>query len=126
MSHLALIGHILIAAFHTVLAAGGYETLWTFAILQAATMFCYGLVASNFGALAMEPLGHVAGTASSIQGFVSTAGGALLGFFIGQHYDGTTVPLELGFLIYGTIALALVLFSERGRLFRRAGSGNVM
>jgi len=81
-------------------------------------MFCFGLMASNFGAMAMDPLGHVAGTASSVQGFVSTVGGALIGFFIGQHFDGTALPIVLGFGGCGLAALAMVLFAEKGRLFR--------
>ena len=122
VSHGALLGFIGVGIVHTLVVVGGYESLWSFALLQALTMFCFGLVASNFGALAMEPLGHVAGTASSVQGFATTAGGAALGFVVGQHFDGTTLPLEIGFLAYGFLALALVLFSERGRLFRRSGA----
>lgn len=122
VSHAALIGYIIVACVHTLIVALGYETIWSFSILQAITMFCFGLVVSNFGALAMEPLGHVAGTASSIQGFVSTSGGALLGYLVGQRYDGTTMPLEVGFLIYGMMAMALVLAAERGHLFRRTAA----
>jgi DHA1 family bicyclomycin/chloramphenicol resistance-like MFS transporter len=55
-------------------------------------MFCFGLVMGNFGSIAMEPLGHLAGTAASVQGFITTIGGALIGFWIGQLFDGTTVP----------------------------------
>jgi DHA1 family bicyclomycin/chloramphenicol resistance-like MFS transporter len=100
-------------------AYAGAETLLTFVVLQGAMMFCFGLVGSNFGAMAMEPLGHIAGTASSVQGFVSTTGGALIGFLIGQQFDGTTGPLTLGFAACGVAALAVVLWTEKGRLFRR-------
>jgi DHA1 family bicyclomycin/chloramphenicol resistance-like MFS transporter len=81
-------------------------------------MFCFGLTAPNFGSMAMEPLGHIAGTASSVQGFVTTVGGALIGFYIGQHFNGTTAPLMVGFAACGLLALGMVLFAERGRLFR--------
>lgn len=118
VSHTALIGYIAVAGLHALVAAAGHETIWTFTVLQAGTMFCFGLVASNFGALAMGPLGHVAGTASSVQGFVTTFGGALIGFFIGQQFDGTTVPLTLGFTGTGVAALVFVAVAEDGRLFR--------
>jgi DHA1 family bicyclomycin/chloramphenicol resistance-like MFS transporter len=49
---------------------------------------------------------------------VSSLGGAVLGAVIGQAYDGTTVPLTLGFVICGLIGLGIVLATERGRLFR--------
>jgi MFS transporter, DHA1 family, multidrug resistance protein len=126
VSHGALIGYLAVAVIHGAVVWLGYESLVTFALLQAGTMFFFGLVASNFGALAMEPLGHVAGTASSVQGFVTTAGGALLGFLVGQHYDGTTAPLQVGLLGYGLCALGLVFFAEHGRLFRRTGARNAI
>lgn len=120
VSHGALLGYIALTSLHALLAASGHEYLWLFAILQGGTMFCFGLLAPNFGAMAMDPLGHVAGTASSVQGFVTTVGGALLGFYIGQHFDGTVVPLTLGFSICGVIALGMVLIAEKGRLFHPA------
>jgi DHA1 family bicyclomycin/chloramphenicol resistance-like MFS transporter len=123
ISHTALIGYILVAAVHAAIALGGYETIWSFALLQSAMMFCFGLVGPNFGAMAMEPLGHVAGTASSVQGFFSTVGGALVGFYVGQHFDGTVMPLTLGFVSCSTAALVAVLAAERGRLFQPTAAG---
>jgi DHA1 family bicyclomycin/chloramphenicol resistance-like MFS transporter len=118
VSHTALIGYLAATLAHGAVALAGYETLWTFTLFQCATMFFFGLMASNFGALAMDPLGHVAGTASSVQGFVSTVGGALIGFWIGQHFNGTALPIVLGFGACGVAALVMVLIAEKGRLFR--------
>ncbi len=118
VSHWALIGFIGFAAVHAVIAISGHETLWTFAIMQAGMMFCFGLVMSNFGAIAMEPLGHIAGAAASVQGFITTIGGAMAGFFIGQMFNGTVVPLTLGFAGFGLAGLLMVLVTEKGRLFQ--------
>lgn len=118
LSHVALFGFIGVAVLHTVIAALGHEAMWSFIALQAATMGFFGLIPGNFGAMAMQPLGHIAGTASSAQGLVTTVGGALIGFFIGQHYDGTTVPMSLGFVVCGVGALIFVLWAEKGRLFK--------
>lgn len=120
VSHTALLGYIAFTSVHALIAITGHETIWIFAAFQGAAMFCFGLLAPNFGAMAMDPLGHVAGTASSVQGFVTTVLGALLGFFIGQHFDGTVVPLTLGFSLCGLVALGIVLVVEKGRLFRPA------
>ena len=120
LSHWALIGFIVMSAIHAGVALMGWESLWSFAALQMATMFFFGLLAGNFGAMAMEPLGHIAGTASSVQGFISGVGGALAGFAIGQSFDGTSAPLALGFTVAGLMALGFVLFAEKGRLFRAA------
>jgi DHA1 family bicyclomycin/chloramphenicol resistance-like MFS transporter len=117
VSHVALVGYIIFAVVHALVALSGHETLWAFSLLQAGMMFCFGLVMSNFGSLAMEPLGHLAGTAASVQGFITTIGGALLGFWIGQLFDGTTVPLTLGFAGFGIAGLVAVLVTEKGRMF---------
>ena len=122
VSHASLVGYLGFAVVHALVAVSGHETLWTFSLLQAGMMFCFGMVMSNFGAIAMEPLGHLAGTAASVQGFITTIFGALFGFWIGQLFDGTTVPLTLGFAGFGIAGLVAVLITEKGRMFH-AGSG---
>jgi len=118
IAHTALMGFIAFSLLHAVIAYMGHDSLWMFAVLQACKMFCFGFIAGNFGSMAMEPMGHIAGTAASAQGFISTIGGALLGFWIGQHFDGTTVPMTVGFAALGLAALLLVLAAEKGRLFK--------
>lgn len=118
ISHSAVTVMTLLAGAGLLLAATGHETLIGFAVLQALTMGCFGLSTSNFSAMAMERMGHIAGTASSVQGFVSVTAGALIGLAIGQAFDGSTVPLHAGFLVAGLAALAIVAVTERGRLFR--------
>lgn len=120
VSHAALLGFIAVAALHSLLAYYDRETIWAFAGLQSAMMFCFGLVGANFNSIAMEPLGHVAGTGSSIFGFVTTVGGALIGFGIGQQFNGTVIPLTAGFISCGLAALLIVLVTEKGRLFHPA------
>jgi DHA1 family bicyclomycin/chloramphenicol resistance-like MFS transporter len=118
ISHSALAALVAIAAIHLAIAWAGLESLWSFAILQAAMMMCIGLANSNFSAIAMERMGEIAGTASSLQGFVTTLGGAVLGALIGQAFDGTTVPLYIGFLAVGALSLVVIAITERGRMFR--------
>jgi DHA1 family bicyclomycin/chloramphenicol resistance-like MFS transporter len=118
ISHSALVGVVGFAGVHLLVAEWGFESLWTFAILQALMMACFGLATSNFSAMAMEKMGAIAGTASSLQGFVTTLGGALIGAAIGQMFDGTTVPLYAGFVAMGVLAFVVVAVAERGRLFQ--------
>jgi DHA1 family bicyclomycin/chloramphenicol resistance-like MFS transporter len=118
ISHTALLGFITMATIHAAVALSGHETIWTFAVLQGLTMFCFGLIAGNFGSMAMEPMGHIAGTASSVQGFISTTFGASLGFLIGQQFNGSAAPMTVGFVALGLTALVFVLIAERGRLFK--------
>ena len=123
VSHAALLGFVAIELVHIATAISGDETLMTFALCQAGAMFCFGLSMANFGAMAMEPMAAIAGTAASVQGFITTVGGALLGLMIGQNFDGTSLPMTAGFAAAGVLALAIVLITEGGHLFRpRMGS----
>ena len=117
LSHTALLGFIAIAALHAGIAMTGHETMLAFTVLQAAMMFCFGMLIGNFGAMAMEPLGHIAGSAAAIQGFISTVGGGLIGLAIGLRFNGTAVPLTLGYVACSVAALLLVVLAENGRLF---------
>jgi DHA1 family bicyclomycin/chloramphenicol resistance-like MFS transporter len=123
ISHLGLLVFISITGVHVLIAALGLESLWTFVILQSTTMACLGLTASNFGAMAMEPVGSVAGIGASLQGFISTFGGAVVGALIGRRFNGATLPLATGAFACGLSSLLFVLLAERWRLFRPHHAG---
>ncbi|MGC4024039.1 MAG: multidrug effflux MFS transporter [Mesorhizobium sp.] len=118
LSHGALIGFIIVSLIWLVWSLTGPVPLPVFILLFAAAMFQFGWIGSNFNAIAMEPLGHVAGTAASIQGFMQTLGGGLIGAFVGQQFDGTVTPLAAGFASVGVMGLVMVLIAERGKLFQ--------
>jgi DHA1 family bicyclomycin/chloramphenicol resistance-like MFS transporter len=118
ISHAGLLIYIATTALHSVVTYLGLEQIWTFVLFQAVTMACFSLSVSNFGAMAMEPVGSVAGVAASLQGFISTFSGALVGAFIGRQYNGSVFPLAINSLGCGIVALCFVLIAERGRLFR--------
>ncbi len=118
ISQAGLLVYLGATGLHVLVALFGYERLWTFVILQSATLACFGLAMSNFGAMAMEPVGSVAGIGAALQGFATTFGGALLGAVIGRGFHGSTLPLALGAFLCGLASLAFVLLAERGRLFR--------
>jgi DHA1 family bicyclomycin/chloramphenicol resistance-like MFS transporter len=115
LSHRALGGFIVCAGLHTAVSLCGYETIWSFCLMQAATMFFFSLAVSNFGAIAMEPLSTVAGTAASVQAMMMTVGGGLLGVAVGQQFDGTSRPLTVGFVIYGLAAAIAIKAGEHRR-----------
>lgn len=117
ISQTALLVLIGMSVVSLVVMEMGGETIWTFAILQSVTLACFGLTGSNFSAMAMERMGAIAGTASSVQGFVSVTGGALIGALIGRAFDGTTGPLHTAFILCGVTAFAIVAVVERGKLF---------
>ncbi len=118
ISHAALLGFIVVAAVHTAIAWSGHETLPTFTVLQALALACFGLATSNFGAIAMQPMGSMAGSAASLQGVISTVGGAALASLIGHQWSGSVLFLPAGALCCGLVTLCCVLGAERMQLFR--------
>jgi MFS transporter, DHA1 family, multidrug resistance protein len=117
ISHGALVGYVVVAAVMMAAARTGMLPLPLFMALAALMMFAFGLVFANFTALAMEPQGHIAGTASSLYGTITTLLGIGIGYMIGQDYDGTLLPFTTGFLICTLASLAVVAVVEKGRLF---------
>ncbi|MEQ9504749.1 MAG: multidrug effflux MFS transporter [Hyphomonas sp.] len=117
ISHLALIVFTLISGGLAITTMQMGENFVLFFPLFAIGFGCFGLMGSNFSALAMEPLGKIAGTASAAYGFATTLASAFIGAYIGSHFDGTTVPLMTGFACLGIAALVVVLITEKGKLF---------
>lgn len=83
--------------------------LWMFLLYAAVLFLCFGLIFGNLNALAMEPMGHIAGIASAVIGATSSVISIILGAGIGQLYNGTLVPIVSGFLILGGLALLIML-----------------
>ncbi len=119
MSQTALIAFCLIAAIHLGVILMGWETLATFIALQSLTMLTLAFTAANFSAISMEPFYTGAGVASSFQAFLTTAVSAALGSLVGWAFDGTTLPLTLGLLVFGVLSFLIVIWAERGKLFTR-------
>jgi MFS transporter, DHA1 family, multidrug resistance protein len=118
ISHGALVGSLVVALITFVAARMDVLPLSLFMALSALMMFSFGLTFANFTALAMEPQRQNAGTASSLYGSVTTLLGIGAGTVIGQDFDGTLVPFATGFLLCTLAALAVVIVTEKGRLFR--------
>ncbi|MCB9977533.1 MAG: multidrug effflux MFS transporter [Rhodospirillales bacterium] len=84
-----------------------------FLLYGACCFFCLGLTFGNMGAMAMEPMGHIAGTASAFVSFLSTAVAIVLGGIIGQLYNGTIIPLCAGYLVLSAIAYGVMVWTEK-------------
>ena len=82
---------------------------YVFALWQTAVFFSVGMTLGNLNALAMEPLGHMAGTGASIMGAIATILGAAIAAPIGLAFDGTALPLALALLVLSTLSFLLML-----------------
>ena len=101
----------------------GHPPLVLFLSVLALNQFLISFALPNFNALALQPLGAIAGTASSFLGFYTTILGAFCGFLIGRAFDGTVMPVAYGYAGLGGLALLVVAWTERGRLYRAGVSG---
>ena len=120
ISHGALVGFVAVAGIMLLAVKMQMVPLPLFMVLAALMMFAFGLMFANFTSLAMEPQGHIAGTASSLYGSITTLLGIGIGTTIGQDYDGTLLPFATGFFLCTLASLAVVLVVEKGRLFKPA------
>jgi DHA1 family bicyclomycin/chloramphenicol resistance-like MFS transporter len=117
VSHTVLLGFIVLAIINTGAMAVYGERLIIFYPLFALTFACFGLIGANFSALAMEPLGKIAGTGSAAYGFMTTTVASFFGWMVASRFDGSVVPILEGYVGLGFACLAIVLFTERGKLF---------
>ncbi|MFV0542815.1 MAG: multidrug effflux MFS transporter [Marinicella pacifica] len=108
----ALLALVVVNGLHLGLMAlyGGLPPLWLFVSAVALINMCVGLVFGNVMAIAMLPLGAVAGMGASVIGSISTLIAAVMGIAISQQLDGTLWPIALGFA--GTAVVSLLLVSR--------------
>lgn len=120
VSHAGLLMFILISAAQVWVAYSSHSNqLEWFLPLMACNLMLLGFLGANFGSIAMQPFAEIAGAASSIQSFLRMVIASVIGLVIGQSYDGTARPLAWALLLASLLSLALVAYSERGKLFRR-------
>ncbi len=122
VSHSALIGFILLAGMQLLASYLAPSSLPLFLGLVAANMSMLGFMGSNFGSIAMQPFGAMAGAASSFQNFSRVIVASMIGATIGQSFNGTAMPMALGYLGCGLGAMIMVLWGEKGKLFTRPGT----
>jgi DHA1 family bicyclomycin/chloramphenicol resistance-like MFS transporter len=91
----------------------GIPPLWLTFLVLAPMFFCHGMLFGNLNALAMQPMGHIAGSAAAVIGTVVTAISATVGSLIGQAYDGTILPLAFSFAGFGVLALGCCRWADR-------------
>jgi DHA1 family bicyclomycin/chloramphenicol resistance-like MFS transporter len=117
LAHGSMVAFVAITGTWLTFALAGFMPLWLFIGMLTLTVLSQGLAWGNVGALAMEPLGEVAGTASAVFGSFSTVGAALLAYGIAQTFNGTTVPVIGAFFLFGLLVVGCFLIAEGGKLF---------
>ena len=93
----------------------GHPPLWLLGIYLFFNFFCCGLMFGNYNALALEPMGRIAGMAAAVSGALSSLLAIAAGSIIGQFYNATVIPLAAGFTFLGLAGLAFTEWAERRR-----------
>lgn len=125
LTHTALLIFIIANILHLAIASTSGETFTLFMLFMSVSFFTLGLIGPNATAMAMEPMGHIAGAAAAANGFAGTTLAGFIGGIVGRLYDGTTMPLVMGFACLGLASFAVVLWTEKGRLFHPHEMDNV-
>jgi DHA1 family bicyclomycin/chloramphenicol resistance-like MFS transporter len=101
--------------FIVTLLLQGHPPLWALMGYLLLTFFFVGVLFGNFNALAMEPMGHIAGVAAAVIGSLATVISSVLGWALGQAYDGTVRPMIAGFAVLTILAGLSMILAERYR-----------
>jgi DHA1 family bicyclomycin/chloramphenicol resistance-like MFS transporter len=117
MRHLArlalrMVGLLSILFLGVATVFGGQPPLWMLMAYLLTSFFFYGLLFGNLNAMAMQPLGHIAGTGAAVVGAMSTLISLALGTVIGQSYNETILPLLLGFTILSGMGMLAMRWAE--------------
>lgn len=115
---------IAFSAFAT--ASSGQPPLWTLMTYLMVSFFGIGLLFGNLNALAMQPLGHIAGTGAAVVGATSMLISLSFGTWIGQSYNGTVLPLVIGFAVLSACSMVTAWWAESGRSTQRDVGGPVV
>lgn len=101
-----------VIALGIALFTAGRPPLWLLITYLMAAFFCVGILFGNLNALAMLPLGHIAGIGAAIVGSLSTLLSTVLGTLIGQSYNGTIFPLVIGLAVLVGLSIIVVRWAE--------------
>ncbi|WP_159024307.1 multidrug effflux MFS transporter [Formosa sp. L2A11] len=123
MRRLALVSLAAFSLISTIYVGLFWNTpnpsLYVLVPFLAAQFFTLGFLFGNLRAIAMEPIGHIAGIGAALTGFVSTIVAIPIATFIGGFMTDTALPLFVGFSICGSVGLITFLYLKRHRLYRK-------
>ncbi|HFC05304.1 MAG TPA: MFS transporter [Rhizobiales bacterium] len=114
LTHRALIATTLIsmAMLIAIWTVNGIVPLWLFMTWLLTNFFCMGILFGNLNALAMEPLGHMAGLGAALIGAISTFIALPLGWAVGNSFTGGVTPLVAGFALMGGLSWLVMAWTE--------------
>ncbi len=102
------------------LLAQGHPPFLPLMVFFFISFFCSGMTFGNYQAMALEPLGHIAGMAAAVSGAMASLMAISLGGGAARLYDGSITPVAIAFVVYAVAALAAITWAERNRLVKKS------
>ncbi len=108
---IAMVAFFIVSILYvTVFYNSPNPNIYTLLVFFGLQFFAIGFLFGNLRALAMEPVGHIAGIASAITGFTSTMMAVPISTYIGKYVTTTALPLFVGFTICGLLSIFILIY----------------
>jgi len=109
LSFLAIIAYVLISVLYIILFPQSNPSITVLITFFALQFFAIGFVFGNVRALALQPLGHIAGIGAALNGFISTVMAVPIANYIGSFVKDSVLPLFIGFSVFGFLSFLVFL-----------------
>ena len=118
MSYLACIAYTLISVLYVVLFwSGKNPSIYILLGFFGLQFFAVGFLFGNLRAIAMQPLGHIAGIGAAINGFISTVMAVPIANYIGSFVDTSVLPLFIGFSMFGLLSVLVFIVVKNNKAY---------
>ncbi|MFV9550720.1 multidrug effflux MFS transporter [Algibacter sp. PT7-4] len=114
IAYIASIAYVLVSVLYVILFwSGNNPSIYILLSFFALQFFAVGFLFGNLRAIAMQPLGHIAGIGAAINGFISTVMAVPIANYIGTYVTHSVLPLFIGFSIFGVLSVLVFLFIKK-------------
>ncbi|MDN3664444.1 multidrug effflux MFS transporter [Algibacter miyuki] len=114
IAYYSTLAYAFISVLYVILFSSGQNpSIYTLISFLALQFFAVGFLFGNLRALAMQPLGHIAGIGAAINGFFSTVLAVPIAHYIGSFVKTSVLPLFIGFSIFGVLSILVFLILKR-------------
>ncbi|MEW4925389.1 multidrug effflux MFS transporter [Algibacter sp. 2305UL17-15] len=114
IAYLAAIAYTVISVLYVILfSSGNNPSVYILLLFFALQFFAVGFLFGNLRAIAMQPLGHIAGIGAAINGSISTVMAVPIANYIGSFVSDSVLPLFIGFSIFGVLSLLVFIVLKR-------------
>lgn len=113
----ATLGFVGIGVYFVTGSVGGSHSFASFMAGSYLLLFCLGLLFPNLSAMAMQPLGKVAGLGAALISAISTTVALPISIAVGRYFNNTLMPLALAILVCSLISLLLLYIARRGKMY---------